>query len=451
MNNRIIKTVFLSLFCVLLSGCEKKNGVEDDFNAIQEGQTTVSNAFDGGDASAVENENNQTPEHVQYSIDTKGAGGRFVVDADVISDYPNKVNVFNMQEITIDKDYLLDLSKKIFDDGEYTVKKPVWLCSISELNEEKEYLDQLNKEIRDKNGDVVCRDSMLYQNILVAIYENAPLNEEYNIDDVILKTLVNGEPGETARIQGKINGEEYELFYINANYYKDLYLYKIGCTPEKIGYHLPEQAAVTDTFGENVCNREQAEALANDFILSGGFDDYQLVQTFLARGEKEMDDSTILDGYRFEYVPVIDGLENAFTIYTRATTEYDPDREMSEFAEQPVIQIDVDSTGITAVRFGKLYEVGTTMSDETTLITFDAANESVKNAVENTLESYSEINRIKFEYITVQYDKQYVNIPAWVYYVKTGTSETIAIIACNALDGSIIYFEPTLDRYLWYF
>lgn len=173
--------------------------------------------------------------------------------------------------------------------------------------------------------------------------------------------------------------------------------------------------------------------------------------TFLARGEKEMDDSPILDGYRFEYVPVIDGLENAFTIYTRATTEYDPDREMSEFAEQPVIQIDVDSTGITAVRFGKLYEVGTTMSDETTLITFDAANESVKNAVENTLESYSEINRIKFEYITVQYDKQYVNIPAWVYYVKTGTSETIAVIACNALDGSIIYFEPTLDRYLWYF
>ena len=34
------------------------------------------------------------------------------------------------------------------------------------------------------------------------------------------------------------------------------------------------------------------------------------------------------------------------------------------------------------------------MSDETTLITFDAANESVKNAVENTLESYSEINRL---------------------------------------------------------
>lgn len=318
MNNRIRKIVVLSLFCVLLSGCGKKKGVEDDFNAIQDGQTTVTNTIGGGDANAVENENNQTPAHVQYSIDLKGAGNKFNVDADVISDYPNKVNVFNMQEITIDKDYLLDLSKKIFDDGEYTVKKPVWLCSISELNEEKEYLDQL-------------------------------------------------------------------------------------------------------------------------------------VQTFLARGEKEMDDSPILDGYRFEYVPVIDGLENAFTIYTRATTEYDPDREMSEFAEQPVIQIDVDSTGITAVRFGKLYEVGTTMSDETTLITFDAANESVKNAVENTLESYSEINRIKFEYITVQYDKQYVNIPAWVYYVKTGTSETIAIIACNALDGSIIYFEPTLDRYLWYF
>ena len=196
MNNRIRKIVVLSLFFVLLSGCGKKKGVEDDFNAIQDGQTTVTNTIDGGDANAVENENNQTPEHVQYSIDLKGAGNKFNVDADVISDYPNKVNVFNMQEITIDKDYLLDLSKKIFDDGEYTVKKPVWLCSISELNEEKEYLDQLNKEIRDKNGDVVCRDSMLYQNILVAIYENAPLNEEYNIDDVIFKTLVNGEPGE---------------------------------------------------------------------------------------------------------------------------------------------------------------------------------------------------------------------------------------------------------------
>ncbi|MDD6328886.1 MAG: DUF6034 family protein [Lachnospiraceae bacterium] len=450
MRNRM-KIMFLSiLYVVLLTGCGKSKDAEDDFNAIQEGTTSASNSFGDENTSAVENANTQTPEHVQYSMDAKGAGNKLTVDADVISDHPDKINVFNMQEITINKDYLLNLSKNIFDNGEYTVKKPVWLCSISELNEEKEYLDQLNKEIKDQNGDVAYRDSMLYQNILEALDTNAPLYEAYNTDDVILQTQVNGEPGETARIQGKINGEEYELFYIDANHYKELYLYKIGCTPEKIGYHFPEQTAVTDTLGENVCNREQAEALANDFISSIGFDDYRLVQTFLARGAKEMDDSPILDGYRFEYVPVLDGVENAFTIYTRATTEYDPDREKSEFAEQPVIQIDVDSTGITAVRFGKLYEVGTTVSSATNFISFDTANEAVKSAFENTLDYYCTINKIKFEYITVQYEKQYVNIPAWVYYTQADTSETIAVVACNALDGSVIYFEPSLDRYLWY-
>lgn len=429
-------------FVVSLCGCGKKKDVSSDFQSIDShGEVTTA-------TSGNKTKENASKDHLEYTLDVKGVAHKLVVNADVEADAINDFAVYDMIPVSITEEWLLEKAKSIFDNGEYEVKNVVPNCSMEQLQADLSHMDELIAESKQNSTGVSMRVSQGYDDLWSYIEYGDQQENPLEDGQVIVYTDIGSGMGYAARIWGKIDGEEYELSYIDSEYYKALTLNKLACFAAKTGYFMRNDSVIASTYGENRCNYEDAEEIAMDFISGLGLDDYDLAETFEISGSGE-DGSIFLDGYRFEFTPCIDGIKTDYTIMTRTTKEYDPAQKMDDYIDQSVIQVDVDSSGLFMVQIGDIYQIGECVNENINVMPIEQVDALVQTAIKDQFEEYCEIHKVKLEYVTVKYEEGYVNVPAWVYFVKTSTSEIYARFACNALDGTMIYFNYNYATYKW--
>lgn len=440
--------VMLMISSILLSGCGKKKETEqsiiDDFNNIQPSEV------DNQPASMTQQEG----EKLQYEIVGNNGGAKITVDADVVSDGVLNAKVYTLKKVEIDDAYLIALAEKIFDDGVYEIKPPLECCSRGELSDEQKLIDDMyNAEERKER--IFYSDNYSTLETKKAIEEYDPQQE---------RNLANGQVicaiddmynyREIGRIWGKIDHTNFELYYYNDQESEILEVHRIGHEPSKNGYKIMREVEdETSDQKANECNYEIAKEDAEVLLQNIGLDDYVLAASYNTEGclvDPEIDQTFYTDGYRFEYVPSILDVPNAYTYRARVTSEYDPKLEAKEYANQPNVQIDIDSSGLLKIRFGCLYNVESELSENTVIMPFAKADEMAKNSFENVLGDTCTVNKIVFENVVVKYDNNYTSIPAWVYYIETNSSEVVALVAVNALDGSVVYFDVAYNQNLWF-
>lgn len=431
----------------LLTGCGGKKdsaqSISDDFNQIQPEASSES-----------ENMIMQEGEKLEYEVSSYKSGGRITVNADVISDGVANAQVYELEKVTLDDAYLIQLAEKLFDDGKYEIKPPLECCSLEELTEEQKVIEELyNAEER--------KERVFYYDTYSSL-ETAKALEEFDAEDE--KALADGQVicevdemynyRNVGRIWGKIDGIDFELYYYNDDESEILELHRVGFEPSKNLYKIMNNMDDTDdSASANECNLEDAKNRAEDLIKNMDFGDYVLAAMYSTQGnlvDPEIDQTFYMDGYRLEYVPTVKDVLITYTYRARVTDEYDPNQEAKEYANQPNIQIDIDSTGLLKIRFGSLYEVKESLSDDTSVIPFSKADEMARNSFENETEETCTVNKVSFENVVVRCDNRYVSVPAWVYYIETNSSQVVAFVAVNALDGNVLHFDMAYDQNLWF-
>ena len=110
--------------------------------------------------------------------------------------------------------------------------------------------------------------------------------------------------------------------------------------------------------------------------------------------------------------------------------------------------IDVDSTGIRQIVINQVYEMEETLTEASNIISFEQANEAAQAAFSAEGTEYYTVTDIRFEYIIIEYENESVMAPAWVYYVE-GVSGQRALLAVNALDGSVIHMSYDWTSAYW--
>ena len=98
---------------------------------------------------------------------------------------------------------------------------------------------------------------------------------------------------------------------------------------------------------------------------------------------------------------------------------------------------------MSGIFIDNIYELEETLADDSKLLSFEQADEYARKAYEENFEYYAKLSDIALEYIIIEYEKEKVMVPAWVYYNGGLSGDRNAILAVNALDGSVVYFNHT--------
>ena len=429
------------LACLFLfSGCgkQKPDRLEEDLGGID---TDISSDSDAEKTSA------DIPEHLTYTLGTSGY--KFNVDADVTATGYQNVKVYEQNPGIVDDEYLKNLAEHIFDDGEYEVVKPYNLCSMEELQEEDLFLRELYEEagkeypawkiatyIENYNENNV---SELPEGTLIYHYEEAVEGGTVGFESCSLRGLVDGNMAEM-RYQST-EGEDGTL-YIRRYVCDNMYTH---CSTE---YEL-----ASTLYGENSCNLEEASRTAQDIIDNMGYTDMKQLaaQHRVICGEIESD--LYMDGYKFIFVREADGIKSILGESSYAIISDSVGENMDGFpgASQEYISVDIDSTGMVGILFGKCYERGEQLSDQPSTLSFEQVDAIAQDYMNDLLEYYNQysgtydynIVAVRLGYITLLYDTQYTLVPVWVYVQeKAFADQTLdsILFGVNALDGSIVQF-----------
>ena len=444
MRRNVCWNISVLLVCLLLlSGCgkQKPDRVEEDLGGID---TSISSDSDAGKASA------DVPERLTYTLGTSGY--KFNVDAEVMATGYENMKVYEQNPVTtLDDEALKNLAEQIFDNGEYEVVKPYGICSVEELREEDLFLRSLYEEA-----------GMEYSSEQIEAYI-----ENYNENNVSelpegaliyhLEETVDGETVdfEECRLRGMMDGNMSELTYYSSGgnntmlyvtrYVNDYAHMAMACSTE---YEL-----ASTLYGENLCNLEEASRKVQDIIDNMGYTDMKQ----LAVQHNVISDGAAsgmhADGYRFIFVRETDGIKNILGDESYAVISDGAGEDITDFpgAGQEFISVDIDSTGILRIFFGRGYEKGGQLSDQTTMLSFEQVDAVAQEYMNDLLESYSgytgtydyNIVAVRLGYVTLLYDTQYTLVPVWAYVQeKASEDQTLdrILFGVNALDGSIVQF-----------
>ncbi len=435
------------LACLFLfSGCGKREKLEEDMSRVD---TDISSDSDAG------KETVDIPEHLTYTLGTSGY--KFNVDADVTAAGYQNVKVYEQNPGTVDDEYLKNLAEHIFDDGEYEVIKPYNLCSMEELQEENQFLQELYEE--------AGKDE--YPSWKIDAYIDN-YNEE-NVSELPEGTLIyhyyeetfeEGTIGfESCTLRGLVDGNMAELRYQSTEGESGtLYVRRYVCDHVYKNCNTEYELAST-LYGENSCNLEEASRTAQDIIDNMGYTDMKQLavqhRVINDGSEAEPETSIYLDGYRFIFVRETDGIENILGEMPYAVIINDSvgeDIDGLPGACQEFISVEIDSTGVVGITFGMRYERGEQLSDQPSMLSFEQVDAIAQDYMNDKLEFYNQhsddytfqIVAVRLGYVTLLYDTQYTLVPVWVYVKENDfADQTLDSISfgVNALDGSIVLFE----------
>lgn len=474
--------VAASIICLMISGCGKKNDVSDDFSNIQ-GDTVTSETSVGTDDVTTEEAGQET---LQVNYTKKGATPAAELDVNAVVDtrVPEHVTTMKVKKHKVDDEFLKKLAHDIFDRGEYEVL-PSTGCKVDELNSTiADMKMSLDSKAHEYGGAFEPSD---YYWRLKSLEASLDMGE--SVDDSV-EGMIKGEhfyeddgvegDYEICYIKGMIDNKpyilEYELCDYSPNdkgYFDRECIQIIPMDGQQIRGSYINLNDGDKLYAENEVDYNSALALAEDCISQLGFDDYALTETFHALCDK--DASGVIDpfdsmkedsgvqmnslettqnlgknGYRFIFTPGIDGLQVAYLDTAgRSTLEYDAEAMLAKAWKQPVIQIDIDVTGVRDIKINGIYDFEEALTDNSNLISFSQADKAAQDAFEADYEEYANVNDIQLKYVIAEYDDESVMIPAWVYYRGGMAGEHQGLFAVNALDGSIIHMSYDWTSFAW--
>lgn len=457
MKRKLIATALIvSIMCC---GCGKKNveSMQEDFDKVTEGETIEN----GGSSSSGQSGNTEIPEHINFEISDATSTKKIIVDADVLAEGVESACVYEATMVEIDEDYVVELAKKIFDNGEYEVLLPYKLLpdwQLEEIIEEEASAEsKANSEGDFAVGSIVWEEAAyaiknkddLQETELKEGYIMYPYEESVSLmDDFgVFADEAKSDSCELARIRGTIDGKEYELCVktsaIDQRAHVDLHTVDV-CTNEN--FELEFDNSLETVYGENVCDYAQAREIADRVVNTMVGSDYSITSEYSRMvATREITDSGVrseLNGYRFIYTPEMMGLKVA---YSPCALVWAKDSE-SDYSYLPYVVVEVDSFGLVSVKYMNQMEYGKCLSDRPSMISFDQVLEIAKSEIQEELKEMDvaslEIARLRFVSIPVVSEDGLALIPAWVAYLRPYTEMMqcdYAVTAINALDGSILY------------
>lgn len=469
-----------SLLCLMLGGCGKNNNVADYYSDVQGTAITVE---DGGEKAETEESAGEAEHKVEFTVASTIDDYEMTADLVIDTRIPENVTTMKVKPVMIDDDYLVSLSTKLFDGGKYEILKTKDYSFAENESIMLEILDSVEEKAEEFNG--VFEPSAYYgylSNVQASAEEGRREDGEYSEGQVILSRSVEVEDHgvtyvcyqERAFIKGDIDGEPYIMEYTKQDYepnnemyrdIEDIMIYPMNGRQAITG--IDKDGSEEDTHEDNKVSYNGALATAEKCIQQLGLDDYSLTRTFdifydsNSKGVIGLDGSIISGdfssktggsekkGYRFIFTPTIDGMNLSYCAGTgRTTMEYDFDQVLSNVWFQPMVQIDIDATGLRGICMNRVYESEENLTNDSKLISFEKANEIAKQMYSDTYEESYEVGDIRLEYIITQYDDKTVMTPAWVYYCSTESGLKFAI---NALDGSVVHFGYNGESYVRWF
>lgn len=465
--------IALSIISLMLSGCGKKNNVAEDFSGVQGTTATSSESTVEYDETCA----GEAEHKVEYTVSAK-PGIDMVVDLTIDTRIPEHVVTKKVKKVKVDDAYLSSLASKIFDRGEYEVLPPAG-CKLDELDEKIAEVQAATEKKANEYGLPI--DTSVYYNVLMASQIKNETGEfvEDTLEEgkIIYRCEYGDEYGigydEEALLQGNINGVPYIMkysAYANLSDFKET----IGLTP------YDGTLSITDfvnsevgekLYGDNTVAYDTAASMAEDYIEQLGFSDYAITgcyetlynsakqgvidpysseyeydESALSVGPTDMGDTMNIkrNGYRFVFTPTIDSLHlSDCGNNSRTTSAYDEWNQSTTAWGQPYIIVEVNETGLSGIFIENLYELEEVLADNSKLLSFEQADEYARKAYEDNFEYYAKISDIALEYIIVECDQEKVMVPAWVYYNGGLSGGRDAILAVNALDGSVVYMNFT--------
>lgn len=436
---RVVASVAILSIMFLFSACgkTKKDDIANDLRENAGMDASAGNATE-------ESQINEIPDTIAYMVEV---GGRITtVDAQIYAEGYGNVPIFTVAEYENKDEFVLKYAQKLFDDGEFDNVGPYEILSQEKLEAELQFYKERYAEREDSNTS--------YLEWLLENY-NEDNHEKYS-DETIVYTTTNGDDEwvltyEKARLRGDVDGRLWVMDY--SDFYDDFVageeIYHNDGIAYLNAYCMDEEYVIESTLGmdetnlNNPCNRESAEAQANQFLKRLGFDNMELLHTVHNKIRGSEMESTV-DGYTLIFGMAENGAHLLFA-YSPMRTAVEADTQ-NIVATQPYVMVRVNSNGVYGITIYGNYAEPEVVSEQSQMLSFEQVNEFAKAEFERMINqefAVYTIGSIEFGYVYITYDEiTYAVVPAWRYYdsrSERDTTEKTAVLTICALDGSIIY------------
>ena len=397
------------------------------------------------------------PENLSYTVGA-GGSGTIKVEAEVYFEGYGQVPAYKLKKRDKNGMWIKSYAEKLYDNGDYINVKPYDLCSMEELETEKQFWEERLKALDES--------SIGYERVESQIYDIEYAVEHFSESDyvkhaegqiVFKKTNYSYEGysksySERAQFRGEVDGN---VWLLNYDYRLNEYeMYEDGrelgweiFPPVLYGSCVEKMDYISGYYGmeagiyKNKCDREQAESEAEKLLDRLGFNNMECVKMTELKPSRAPD---YCDGYCIIYGPSLNGI-NMFSF-----TGVGASADGEHIAVQPYVCVLVNSEGAYSFCILEDYDVEEKFSENSQMISFQQIDDIAHMEFEKKMEKYPDksydITQVKFEYLCVTYDGiNYAMIPVWIYYtewINHGDTNLLPVLIINALDGAVIPIEP---------
>lgn len=441
-------TIPILLLSLCLSACQSKGkeDVAEDFHEVQNIGTDSD-----AEETPVDDFKPLNYQDSQFEVTTDFGGY-------------SRAKIYTADRVVYDDAYLKQMAETLFDKESWEVCKPFEICSKTELQDELDRINEINKQAED--GKIV---PISYRAKVEHALKRDDNDSVQSLDDsCIAQYELAGNISEAALFKGKIDGKDYVMMYNKLNIPDDDYdtLYKlmhpsdiriqrIAPTYNCSGSYNMDYTNVDLSFGENLVDEEEAKREAEYFLSELGIDDFVIVDQG-KRACNISENERYFDGYSFTFVRQIDDVVGPLTDFLEI---YDPvytaEGESVYLGGAELIRVDVDSEGIALVDFYNMYEIGEALETEPQLLSYNDAVKLV-NQFPTYLIQQEEPFKInaQFTYVPCTYEGKSVFMPAWIWLeskdviykaaddgLKQDMMTDYVVFGVNAVDGSLINYQ----------
>lgn len=403
------------------------------------------------------NSEGEVPEKIEYVISNAAGDSRINVSADVVTPDLQGICTYSVVPVEFDKDYITGYANRLFDNGEYDIRKPVWACDWEELEEHKLFFQQVQEVYKTGNGSAVYNSPVglnwMYDlETVISLISNAQenLDEPSEItvetDGVIYRATDGNLTGEVASFWGNVDGVEWSMgatcFSHPGNYQTRLIsMQPVYDRAPIVSYVNMDKNNANLYGGENYMNLEEARAQAKKALEKLDIIDMEIVHTGQACVENQASGEQYLDGYYFVFARNA----NFKYWYAPCTCITNANGVLEKITPQSFVYVTVTSAGVQNISIGTEYDVTEALSMDTQVLSFEQVDTIARDYFQKMVDerkNSAAIESIEFGYVYMMYDEErYAIVPVWIYYARTFGDydhKRNTFVIFNAIDGSII-------------
>lgn len=324
------KIVIAILICLSLTGCAKPStDLGEQYKYLNETKNSTVPLSD------LEKNDVDNPNHESYTVSTEDGKYQYIIDAEIDKENLGKMKIYEVNSPFVTEEYLIDLAKKIFDNGEYKVVVPYELADQTQLEGDLEYIEAMAAKYpeRDYTYDIRYMKKLIRNAVGRETYIMrkdtifCPMEMDWELlsdsEDTIFDYNI-------ARIEGLINGERYAILYDDSASKKTIYVNNvtnIANMPNEENFGTVGEDA--SYMGENGSDKALAQEEADKVLKLLNLTDFEVYETrqkidqdLDANGDVNADWK--LNGYDFIYTRRIGGVQN-ITFENNICVPYEPD------------------------------------------------------------------------------------------------------------------------------